>query len=469
MLKKHPLLVFTIGYLFIWIGLTLLIHSQTSISPDTAENMMWGMNLSFMYDKHPGLGPFFLQILTPIFPPLLANLIASAVCIITAWIFIYKLSKIYYQKQEAIFITILSAMNFFFMGEFFLQYNQNIILLPFWCASAYFFAKSVNENRLSDWVLLDIVAALGIYAKFQIGLLFLSMVLYLVLNFDKKYLKNILISFIVYMVVLLPGLISLYNLDFSTIRYIFDRTGANDTHLLFNTLRTIFDIFFQLLNLAFAFLVIAYLKRKNNIEFKNKRNSILIIMGLLPYLIFFILEEFKGELPVEWLVVVNSLLTISLYSLFKIRIKNINFKSIIIFGLLVNLVYFIGFNLNTFSDKQIEHNNIGSSVAIAADNFISKNNLAQPQYVSGNWKYSLYLPIFMKNKPAYIRNWEANKNSKQDILLIFDGCGKQFDNTIIKNGYAIKKQECTEIYPIDKFSPKPNKFSYYLVQKVKSA
>ena len=189
-------------------------------------------------------------------------------------------------------------------------------------------------------------------------------------------------------------------------------------------------------------------------------------MGLLPYLIFFILEEFKGELPVEWLVVVNSLLTISLYSLFKIRIKNINFKSIIIFGLLVNLVYFIGFNLNTFSDKQIEHNNIGSSVAIAADNFISKNNLAQPQYVSGNWKYSLYLPIFMKNKPAYIRNWEANKNSKQDILLIFDGCGKQFDNTIIKNGYAIKKQECTEIYPIDKFSPKPNKFSYYLVQRL---
>ena len=48
--KINPLVLFISLYIFIWAGLTLLIHSSTSISPDTAENIMWGFHPSFMYD-----------------------------------------------------------------------------------------------------------------------------------------------------------------------------------------------------------------------------------------------------------------------------------------------------------------------------------------------------------------------------------------------------------------------------------
>lgn len=327
MFKKYPLLVFILIYLFIWVGLTLLIHSQTSISPDTAENIMWGMNLSFMYDKHPGLGPFFLKILMTLFPPLLANLIASATCIITSWLFIYKLAKIYFEKKEAIFITLLSAMNFFYMGEFFLQYNQNIILLPFWCASAYYFVKSLKSNNTLDWVLLGAMSALGVYAKFQIGLLLICMFLYLVLNFDRKYIKNFLWSFAIFLVMLLPGLVSLYNIDFSPIVWALDRSNDSHTSILINLGKAILNFIFQLLNLAFAFVVILYMKRKKMVNHNNKPIAILFFIGLLPYIIFSILEVLKGRLPVEWLVVTTSLIVIALYSLFRIKFLNINFKN----------------------------------------------------------------------------------------------------------------------------------------------
>lgn len=60
--------------------------------------------------------------------------------------------RLYFEHKEAIFVTLLSLLSFFYMGEFFPQYNQNIILLPFWTASAYFFIKAIDSNRTIYWL-----------------------------------------------------------------------------------------------------------------------------------------------------------------------------------------------------------------------------------------------------------------------------------------------------------------------------
>ena len=121
--KINPFALFVVLFLVIWVGFTLLIHSSTSVSPDTVENMMWGMNPSLMYDKHPGLGPLFLIPFTYFFNPLLANLLATTICILITWLFLYKTLKIYFCEKEATFVSLLSVASFFYMGEFFLQYN----------------------------------------------------------------------------------------------------------------------------------------------------------------------------------------------------------------------------------------------------------------------------------------------------------------------------------------------------------
>jgi len=466
MFKKHPLFIFISLYLVIWGGLTLLIHSQTSISPDTAENIIWGMNPSFMHDKHPGLGAFALAPFVYLFPPLLANIIIESILITISWVFIYKLLKIYFQKNEAILLTILSALSFFYMGEFFLQYNQNTILLPFWCASAYYFAKALETNSKKNWILLAIASAFGIYAKFQIGLLFLCMLGYLILNFDKKYIKNIVLSLVIFVVILIPGAISLHEMDFSTLTYVFDRSNEASNPILRNIAFSVFDILFQSLNFAIFFITIAcmLIKKSATIDKKQTKPTIIIFIGLLPYMIFFILELIKGRLPTEWLMATSALVVPSLYILFNIKIVSVNFKKLILFGILINLIYFISFNLKNFSNNIIEHNNIGDSVALVADKFIKDNHLTKPNFVSSNWKYSLYLPVFMKNKPTYIRYLDES-NTTEPILVVYPYCNVNLKQEFIKNNYIVKTDVCTNVYPIDKFNPKPHPFSFYLIQK----
>ncbi|AXA33194.1 glycosyltransferase family 39 protein [Francisella adeliensis] len=466
--KNNPLVLFLFGFLVIWVGFTLLIHSPSSISPDTAENMMWGMKAHLVYDKHPGLGPLFLIPFTYLFNSLLADLLAVSVCIFVTWFYLYRTIKLFYPIKEAIMLFLLSVASFFYMGEFFIQYNQNIILLPFWSASTYYFAKAITGNKRLDWVLLAIFTALGVYAKFQIGLIAIAMLICIVMKFDKKCLVNICIAILVGTIFLLPGFISLYSIDFETLDYVTARVSEPDSSFLHGFLYAAFDSVFQLLNLSIAIIVFIYLLFKKRVVRCKKEylydKKILIILGLAPYIIFVFLESLNGMLPTEWLVCTTVFLLPAIYALLNLKLvdMNINLHKLVAFILIVNLVYFVSFNLNTFFNNNIEHNNIGDSVALSAENFLTENNLPQPNFASGNWEYGFYLSVFMQSKPHYYRIWQ-NKEKPGVLLLAYPGCDNTIDVTVY--GYKLLKKSCEEVKIIDKYNTQYKKFDFYLAEK----
>ena len=462
--KINPFALFVVLFLVIWVGFTLLIHSSTSVSPDTVENMMWGMNPSLMYDKHPGLGPLFLIPFTYFFNPLLANLLATTICILITWLFLYKTLKIYFCEKEATFVSLLSVASFFYMGEFFLQYNQNIILLPFWSAATYYFIKSLDSNKSLDWILTALALALGVYAKFEIGLLAIAMVICLIISFDRKYLKNIALATLVGTLLLLPGFVSLYGIDFSTFKYVTMRVSEPSNDTIYNFFYAIFDSFFQLLNFSVAFIAIGYLFYKKKVYRKSSTSNkkLLVILGIVPYLIFCLLEAMNGMLPTEWLVCATVFTFPAIYCLFKIKLRDISLYKLVFLIAIVNIVYFISFNLNTFVDKSIEHNNIGDSISVNAEKFLKENNLSEPQNVSGNWKYSLYLPVFMGSNPNYIREWQQS-DTKGTVLLVYPNCNMNIGAD--KYGYKLIKKGCENVKLIDKFKTQYKPFSFYLVEK----
>lgn len=469
MLKKiNPLTLFLLCFLFIWVGLTLVIHSSTSVSPDTVENMMWGMKAHLTYDKHPGLGPLFLIPFTYLFNPLLANLLAVSACVLVTWIYLYQTIRLFYPIKESMMLLLLSVASFFYMGEFFIQYNQNIILLPFWSASTYYFIKAIGDNKSLDWILLAIVAALGVYAKFQIGLLAIAMFGCIIIKFDKKYFKNIIIALIIGIIFLLPGIVSLYSIDFETLTYVTDRVSKPSSGFFHGLIWASFDSIFQLLNLSIAFIVIIFLSVKKSIV-KSKSNShydkkTLIILGLFPYIIFILLESLNGMLPTEWLVCSTVFLLPAIYALLGLKLidVNLNLHKLVGFIIIVNMVYFISFNLNTFFNNRIEHNNIGDSVALSAEKFLTENNLPQPDYASGNWKYGFYLSVFMESKPHYYRVWQDNEKSGV-LLLAYPGCNNTIDVTVY--GYKLLKKGCEKVKLIDKYNTQYENFDFYLAKK----
>ncbi|MEY8717373.1 glycosyltransferase family 39 protein [Francisella philomiragia] len=471
MKKIFPLVLFVVLYLLIWDGLTLLIHSPYSISPDTAENIMWGMHPSLMYDKHPGLGALFLKPFVLLFSPLLANLLATSICIVVTWLYIYKIIRLYFEHKEAIFVTLLSLLSFFYMGEFFLQYNQNIILLPFWTASAYFFIKAIDSNRTIYWLLTALIVALAVYAKFQIAIVAVAMLAYLIFNYKACYTKNILLSAIFGFVLLIPGMVSLYELNFITIHYVAARVAEPNSSMLFNIFNGLFDSIFQLLNFAVAIVILLYLAFRKNIirvysKLSNNQKAIVYI-GVVPYIIFCLLEMFNGALPTEWLVCATALFIPAIYVLFRLKTINISLYKIEVFGLIVNLIYFIAFNISTFTNNKIEHNNIGNGIAVVADNLIKDNHLAYPEYASGSWDYGLYLTAFMSKHPNFVREW-YKLSSKGSMVMVFPGCGGEYgyiDNDIKTLGYTLIYKTCQNVQLTDKIKPQEKPFTFYFVEK----
>jgi hypothetical protein len=189
---------------------------------------------------------------------------------------------------------------------------------------------------------------------------------------------------------------------------------------------------------------------------------LLAMLGIIPYLIFVIVEMFNGVLPTEWLVCTTILIVPAVYALLRIKIVNINLYKVVALGLIVNLVYFTSFNLNTFYSTNIEHNNIGDGIAISGKEFINENHLSNPGYVSGDWKFAYYLTVFMPTHPQYIRNW-TTAYINGNTLLIFPGCNL---NMIFKSyGYPVIKKECKNVTLTDKHTLQTKPFSYYYASK----
>jgi len=295
----------------------------------------------------------------------------------------------------------------------------------------------------------------------------------LVFNYSAKYTKNLCLAILLGLFLLIPGAVVLYKLDFITFKYATDRVTESNSSFVFNLLNGIFDTVFQLLNFIIAIVVILYLWSRKKIVRQNNKlslsNKAIIYTGLTPYVIFCLLEVINGPLPTEWLVCATTLILPAVYVLLKLRLKSIAMYKLITFAILVNAMYFIIFNINSFVGNHIEHNNIGKNIAVTADSLIKENSLPYPNYASGSWDYGLYLTVFMKHKPVFVRKW-FNLHDKGVMLMVFPGCGEDYayvDKDISVVGYKVLFKKCDDVELTDKLSQEKRPFTFYLVENKK--
>ncbi|MGX9894144.1 glycosyltransferase family 39 protein [Francisella orientalis] len=334
-----------------------------------------------------------------------------------------------------------------------------------------FFIKAIDTNKIIYRLLTALIVALAVYAKFQIAIVAVAMLEYLIFNYKVCYTKNILLSAVFGFVLLIPGMVSLYELNFITIHYAAARVAEPNSSMFFNICNGLFDSIFQLLNFAVAIVILIYLAfRKNIIRIHSKLSNnqkAIIYIEMVPYIIFCLLEMFNGALPTEWLVCATTLFIPAIYILFRLKISNISLYKVVVLGLIVNLIYFIAFNIGTFTNNKIGHNNISNSIAVVADNLIKDNHLAYPEYASGSWDYGLYLTVFMREHPKFVRQW-YKLDSKGSMVMVFLGCGGEYgyiDNDIKTLGYNVIYKTCQNVQLTDKIKPQEKPFTFYFVEK----
>ena len=188
MIKKNNnnniFITFIFSHLVIWTLAPTITNINLPL--DTIEALAWGSNLDWGFEKHPPMSAFFVEVFYNIFGSQdWSYYLLSQICVITAFIFIWKFSSEYFQNQKLSLISIFLLEGIYFYNFTTPEFNVNVCQLPFWAGTIYFAWKSFKTDKIIYWILFGIFAAFGFLSKYLFLYLIISIKLFFV--YKKKF------------------------------------------------------------------------------------------------------------------------------------------------------------------------------------------------------------------------------------------------------------------------------------------
>ncbi len=294
--------IFVTAHLIFW----TLIPSITNhnLPLDTIEALAWGSNLDWGFNKHPPMSAFVPEVLYQIFGPQdWVYYLLSQIFVIISFYYVFKFSNEIFNNKLLGLISVLLIEAIYFYNFTTPEFNVNVCQLPFWSLTVYYSWKIYNgkEIKFLDCFLVGLFAAFGFLSKYLFIYLLASIdFLFIYLIFFKKKRKfdfKYLITIEVFLVVLVPHFIWLYNNDFITITYGLARTGLEQSILLDHIKYPLIFLLKQLGTLIPFFILIWLLVKKISfkINFKDKNLLFLIAINILPIILMLLTSLITGS------------------------------------------------------------------------------------------------------------------------------------------------------------------------------
>ena len=309
MIKKNNVYkyfyIFLSSHLLIWTVIPSI--SNVNLPLDTIEALAWGSNLDWGFNKHPPLSAFAVEVVYRIFGNQdWAYYILSQIFVVFSFIVIFKLSLHLFNNPNYALLSIFLLEGIFFYNFTTPEFNVNIAQLPFWALTIYFSYRCIKHNKITDFILLGLFIGLGILSKY----LFLYLVagvklLFLYLIFKKKKLNlfYLLIPGLITLAVIMPHLMWLYENNFTTIRYGFNRTGGIGS-LSDHIFLPVFFIFKQI-GLLLPILIMSYflIKKMKKIKINFSENNVFVFFMFLVPIILIVLTSilFGVKIRTMWM------------------------------------------------------------------------------------------------------------------------------------------------------------------------
>ena len=300
--SKKILFYFIIGHLFIWTLIPSL--SNNNLPRDTIEALAWGSNLDWGFDKHPPLSAFAVEIFYQIFGSQdWAYYFLSQIFVLIAFFYVFKFANEILGNIKLSLLSVFLLESIFFYNFTTPEFNVNVCQLPFWSLVVYYSWKIYDRKNIEfiDCFLVGLFAAIGFLSKYLFIYLLISIdLLFIYLIFIKKTKKfdfKYLITIEVFLVLLIPHLIWLFNNEFITFVYAFNRTGLEETGIISHIKHPIIFLFKQLgILIPFFFLIWLLIKKiKFKINFKDKKLLFLFSINILPIILIFITSLMMGS------------------------------------------------------------------------------------------------------------------------------------------------------------------------------
>ena len=301
--------IFITTHLFVWTLVPTITNNNLPL--DIIEALAWGSNLDWGFNKHPPGSAFFPELFYQIFGSQdWAYYFLSQIFVVISFFVVFKFAEEIFKNKILSLISVLLLEGIYFYNYTTPEFNVNVCQLPFWSLTVYFSWKVLNQKKIDikDCILLGIFAAIGFLSKYLFVYLLVAIdfsFLYIIfIKKEKKFDYKYLISFVVFLVLLVPHLIWLIDNDYITITYGLGRTGLENSnflnHLTFPLIFIVKQIGILLPFLIMSFFLITKFKFKINL--KDRKLLFLIFINLVPIGLMFLTSMILGaKIKTMWM------------------------------------------------------------------------------------------------------------------------------------------------------------------------
>ena len=294
--------IFLVTHLVVWTVIPSLTNDNLPL--DTIEALAWGSNLDWGFNKHPPLSAFFPEVFFQIFGSQdWAYYLLSQIFVIFSFFIVFKLGKEIFKSEILAIISVLLLEGIYFYNFTTPEFNVNVCQLPFWALTVYYAWKIFDKKKISfkDCVLIGVFAVAGFLSKYLFIYLLISIdVLFFYLIFIKKERKfdfKYIIPLEVFIVLLIPHLVWLFNNDFITITYGLARTGLENSNIV-DHFKFPLTFLFKQIGIIIPFIILGFIlikKFKFKLNLKDKKLLFLLTINLLPIFLMFLTSFILGS------------------------------------------------------------------------------------------------------------------------------------------------------------------------------
>ena len=423
--------IFAFSHLIIWTLVPTITNKNLPL--DTIEALAWGSNLEWGFNKHPPMSAFFPEVFYQIFGAQdWSYYLLSQIFVLISFFYVFKFANEVLQDVKLGFISTILLSSIYFYNFTTPEFNVNVCQLPFWSLVVYYSWRIYDSKDIKflDCLLVGIFAAFGFLSKYLFIYLLLSIdLLFVYLIFFKKTKKfdfKYLISLEVFLVLLVPHLIWLYDNDFVTIFYGLKRTGLEESIFLDHIKYPIIFLLKQIgILIPFFFLVYLLIKKtKFKFNIKDKKFLFLIFINLVPIILMLITSVVTGsKIRTMWMTPFYLFFGVFFVYLFKSQINPKKINSFLIGFLFLFFLSPIIYSYVSISriDKRTDYpgKQIAAKVQITWDQDFEK----KIQFVTGDeWKAG-NLSYHLKSRPKW-EGFTNNEvlNSSSQFICVDDVC-----------------------------------------------
>ena len=430
--KKNISLVFNVfllAHLIMWTFVPFL--SNKNLPLDVIEALAWGTNLDWGWEKHPPLSVLFPETFYQIFGNLdLAYYLLSQIFIVLSFIFIFKLAKEFLKNEVQALLSVFLLEGIYFYNFTTPEFNVNVCQIPFWTMSVYYCWQSLKDNKIKNWLLLGLFAALGVLSKYLFVYLLVGMFSFFIFYLKKKKKFNLryFIPVLVFLLVLTPHLMWLVDNNYKTITYGLERTSLENNNFLNHILHPLKFIIVQAVILIpfFGMLSLIISKFKFKFNYRDEKLIYLICVTFVPILLMLLTSLIIGaNIRTMWMTPFYLCFGLLFIYIFKSRVDPRSLKkfmSVFLFIFILSPSIYLYVSLSNDNKRtDFQGKEIARLVQVKWNkNFTNKISIVVgDEWLGGNLSYHL------QSRPRWFNNLNPElKDLKLDGGVIYTGNAK---------------------------------------------